>query len=342
MYFEALPPDMVTILRGGWGWDIFATGEVDLKDGETLELLLAEQRIPDGSELYIDSTGGSLIGGMNLGRVIRAHGLITHVGKKGTRERDFQNTLEGECMSAAALAFLGGEFRFVSGKSKYGVHRFALNDPSASAADDAQVLAASVVEYIRSMDVDVELFSLASDFPSDDIFEVPPDTLKRLNVVNGGIKVAKWTIESYDGMLYLKGERDTIYGIQKFMLVFPSKGNMFFYVIFGGGKDAESILLMETDQLSIDGEIIPLRELRVSRVDDNGLINAMYQVTPEILTKLRTAKSIGYLLQHSTLAAMFVGFDHFPFQDGAAKLAGLIDVFFRERGPDEWTLPPSA
>jgi len=341
MFFEALPPDMVTILRGGWGWGIYATGEVDLKDGETLELLLAEHRIPDGSELFIDSSGGSLVGGMDLGRVIRAHGLITHVGKKGPRERDFQHTLDGECMSAAALAFLGGEFRFVSGKSKYGVHRFALNDTSPRAVDDAQVLAASVVEYIRSMDVDVELFSLASDVASDDIFDVPPDTMKRLSVVNNGIKAAKWTIESYDGMLYLKGERDTIYGMQKFMLVFPSKGNMFFYVIFGGDKDDELILLMEVDQLAIDDEIIPLHELRISRFNDNGLINATYRMTPEILGKLRTAKSIGYHLQFSTLAAMFVGFDSFPFEEGAAKLAGLVDVFFRERGSDEWTLPPA-
>ena len=73
---------MVTRLRGGWSWDIFATGAVDLKAGENLELLLAEQRIPDGSQLHIHSPGGSLIGGMNLGRVIRAHGLITHVGRK--------------------------------------------------------------------------------------------------------------------------------------------------------------------------------------------------------------------------------------------------------------------
>jgi hypothetical protein len=339
MFFEALPPDMVTKLRGGWGWDIFATGEVDLKDGETLQQILAEHRIPYGSELFIDSPGGSLVGGMDLGRIIRAHGLITHVARKGPREENFQNTLEGQCRSAAALAFLGGEFRFVSGQSIYGVHRFALNDTSPRAADDAQVLAASVVEYIRSMEVDVELFSLASECPPDDMLDVPPDTLKRLNVVNNGIKAAKWTIESYDGMLYLKGERDTIYGLQKFMLVFPSTGNMFFYVIFGGGKDAESILLMETDQLSIDDEVFPLHELCVSRVDHNGLINATYQVTPQILNRLRTAKSIGYQLRHSTLAAMFVGFDHFPFEDGAVKLAGLIDVFFRERGPDEWTVP---
>ena len=337
MFFEVLPPDMVTKLRGGWGWDIYATGEVELHDGETLESLLADT--PSASELFIDSSGGSLVGGMNLGRVIRAHGLITNVGKKGSREGGFQRTLEGECMSAAALAFLGGEFRYVSDKSKYGVHRFALNDTSPRAADQAQVLAASVIEYIRSMDVDIELFSLASDCPSDDILEVPPETMQRLNVVNNGVKAAKWTIESYDSMLYLKGERDTIYGIQKFMLVFPSKGNMFLHMIFDGGRDAESFLLMETDELSIDQESIALHELRVSRFIANGLINAEYAITPDILGKLRAAKSIGYHLRHSTEAPMFVGFDGLPFKEGAAKLAGLIDVFFRERGPGEWTWP---
>jgi hypothetical protein len=91
-------------------------------------------------------------------------------------------------MSAAALAFLGGEFRFVGATSKYGVHRFTLGQPSARGIEDAQVLSASVVEYIRSMDVDTELFSIASDCPADDILELPPGTMKRLNVVNNGIK----------------------------------------------------------------------------------------------------------------------------------------------------------
>lgn len=342
MEFEALPPDLVTLLKGGWAWDIFASGDVDLQAGENLERLLAEQHIPDGSALHIHSPGGSLIGGLNLGRVIRAHGLITHVGRKGPRNNNIQNTLDGHCMSAAALAFLGGEFRFVSEKSRYGVHRFTLNDTSARAADDAQILAASVVEYIRSMEVDVELFSIAADCPSNDILDLPPETMKRLNVVNNGIKFVKWSIESHDDMLYLKGERDTIYGIQKFLLVFPSKGNIFFYIIFGGGRSTELILSMEVDQLSIDDQIFSLRELRVSLDDHDGRINAMYQMTPEIMTKLRTAKTIGYHLQHSTDAAMFVGFDALPFQDGAAKLPGLIDVFFREQKPDNWTLPTSS
>ena len=188
------------------------------------------------------------------------------------------------------------------------------------------------------MGVDAELFSIASNCPSDDILDVPPGTMKRLNVVNNGVKLAKWTIESVDNMLYLKGERDTIYGLQKFLLVFPSKGNMFFYVIFDGRQSEEAVLMMEIDQLSIDSQIIPLDELRVSRFSDHGRINIMYQMTPDILTKLRTAKTIGYHLQHSTDAAMFVGLDAFPFQDAALKLPGLIDVFFRERSPSDWTL----
>jgi hypothetical protein len=339
MDFEAAPPDMETLLRGGWSWDIFAVGEVDLKAGDTLERFLADKRIPDGSKLHIHSDGGSLIGGMNLGRVIRAHGLITHVGQRGPLKNGFQLTVAGNCMSAAALAFLGGEFRYVSSTSRYGVHRFKLNDISPRVADETQVLAASVVEYIRSMEVDVELFSIASECPSDDILDVPPETMKRLNVVNNGVKPARWTIESVDNMLYLKGERDTVYGLQKFLLVFPSKGNMFFYIIFGGGRSEETILTMEFDQLSIDSEIVPLNDLRVSRFSDHGRINIMYQMTPDILTKLRAAKMIGYHLRHSTDAAMFVGFDAFPFQDGASKLPGLIDVFFRERKPEDWTLP---
>jgi hypothetical protein len=341
MEFEATPPDHATLLRGGSSWDIFATGEVDLYAGDNLERLLAEKSIPDGSDLHLSSGGGSLVGGMNLGRVIRSHNLITHVAKKGPFEDGFQLTEDGHCMSAAALAFLGGEFRFVRETSKYGVHRFTLDEPSARGIDDAQILSASVVEYIRSMGVDAELFSIASDCPSDDILELPPGTMKRLNVVNNGVKPAKWTIESIEGGLYLKGERDTLYGIQKFLLVLPSQGRMYFHIIFDGGQSAEDIMRMDTDRLSIDGELIPLHDLRILRFNDYGRINLMYHVTSEILTKLRTAKRIGFHLQHSPDAPMFVGYDNFPFEDGATKLPGLLDVYFRELDSNERSLRPA-
>jgi hypothetical protein len=338
MQFEALPPDFGAFLRGGSSWNIFATGTVDLHDGEKLERLLIERSIPSGSDLCIHSGGGSLIGGMNLGRVIRAHGLNTRVAEKGSFEDGFQLTDDGYCMSAAALAFLGGEFRFIRSGSRYGVHRFTLGESSARGIDDAQILSASVVEYVRSMEVDTEFFSIASECPADDILELPHETMKRLNVVNGGIKLTKWTVESIEGALYLKGERDTIYGMQKFLLIFPSKGRMYIHIIFDGGQNAEEIMNMWSDHLLIDGELIPLHDLRVSRFNDHGRINLTYRITREILTKFGNASSIGYYLQHSAEAAVFVGYDSFPFDDARAKLPGLLGVYFRDPDPSELQL----
>jgi hypothetical protein len=329
MDFVGIPPDRMALIRGGTSWQVFASGNVNPNDHEKLSQFLLTNKIPFGSEIYIHSAGGSLVGGMSFGKVIREHGMISHVGRQGNFEDGFQETLDGYCMSAAALAFLGGDFRFVGERSQYGVHRFTVEDATAKDIDGAQKISASVVEYIESMGVNIELFSIASEWAPDDIFVIPPPTLKRLNVVNGGFKPVEWSIESIDGALYLKGARDTIYGMQKFLLVFPSDGDMWMHIIFDGGMDADDMLSMESDRLLIDSEYVLLHELRVSRFSDNGRINMMYKVTDEILNKLKGAKKIGFILQHFADAFIFVGFDQFPFENGASKLPGLLSLFRR-------------
>jgi hypothetical protein len=87
-------------------------GEIDVNAGERFAAFLAANNIPFGSDLYLHSQGGSLIGGMSLGRVIREHILTTHVGQKGELKDEFQHIEDGVCMSACAIAFLGGEYRF--------------------------------------------------------------------------------------------------------------------------------------------------------------------------------------------------------------------------------------
>jgi hypothetical protein len=333
MIFEGQPPDLITKLRGTSAWRIFVSGEIDVNAGERFAAFLAANNIPFGSDLYLHSQGGSLIGGMSLGRVIREHILTTHVGQKGELKDEFQHIEDGVCMSACAIAFLGGEYRFVSGKSEYGVHRFSLNDAGPRQIDEAQQISASVVEYIRTMGVDTELFTIASDVPSDDILVIPKGTLNRLNVTNNGLKRPKWTIESIEGALYLKGERETIYGINKYLVIFPGKNNAYVHVIFDGGQNAEAAMMMEADRLVFDKELFPAGEIRVSRMNDCGRINAMYLLTPELLEKMLKAKTVGLCLQFATDAPLFLGFDNLPFEEGAAKLPGLISTShqFRER-----------
>lgn len=232
-------------------------------------------------------------------------------------------------MSACAVAFLGGEYRFVMEGSRFGVHRFAFERSEQRDFESAQKISASVIEYLREMEVDIELFSLASETPANDILILPSETLNRLNVINNGLKKAKWTIESIQGGLYLKGERETIYGLQKFLVVFPSKGKMYLYMIFDAGRSADDAMRMDVDRLVINDELLPLNAYRVSRVNDHGLINLIYLVPPGVLEKLHHAMTVGLCLQFSEEAPVFLGFNNLPFVEGAAKLPGLLALYNR-------------
>jgi hypothetical protein len=176
------------------------------------------------------------------------------------------------------------------------------------------------------MGVDTELFTIASDVSSDDIFVLPKAALNKLNVTNNGLKRPKWTIESIEGALYLKGERETIYGINKYLVIFPAEGSAYIHIIFDGGQNADAAMMMEADSLVFDAELIPAKEMRVTRVNDYGRINAMYLLTPELLARMLRAKKVGLCLQFLTDAPLFLGFDSLPFEEGAAKLPGLIST----------------
>lgn len=329
MEFEATPLDWGILLRGGWAWKVFAHGEIDAAAGERFQGFLVQNSIPYGSELYLHSAGGNLLGGMELGRVIRDHGFVAHIGRKGNFDGKFQRSEPGICMSACALAFLGGEYRYACSQSQYGIHRFSLSGNVSANVDSAQQLSASVVSYLGSMEIDIELFAIASEVASDDILILPKETLERLNVINNGFKKPKWSIESIAGALYLKGERETIYGVQKYLIVFPAEGASYLHIIFDGARDADVFMTMEADRFVVDNDLIPAREYRVSRVNDNGKINATYLLPTEFLERLCRAKVVGMCFQFTEEAPMFVGFDNLPFEEGAVKLPGLMALWDR-------------
>jgi hypothetical protein len=138
---------------GGNAWYIFADGEIDVGSDERLEQFLRANNVPQKSELFLNSPGGNLIAGIKLRKVIRAYRLHTYIGKD-QNGKDAYDTAPGECYSACALTFLGGEYRFYHSGSEYGVHRFYAPANSTGDADTAQILSAMIVQYIRDMGAD--------------------------------------------------------------------------------------------------------------------------------------------------------------------------------------------
>jgi hypothetical protein len=253
---------------------LYLSGTIDADAGKRLEAYMVANQVPRESWAILDSPGGNLLGGMELGRVIRKYGLRTDVGKPKSTPPEVLDYEAGGCYSACTLAYLGGEFLYLASGSHFGIHRFAFTQPQQNEADIAQVASASIVEYIRSMNVDPDLFTLSTRAGPSEIYEPPKVDLERLGVVNSGYAKPAWTLESLSGTIYLKGVQDTVYGINKFMLICEKPSKIVLYVIFDAKNRGNQLLSFKAHSIVIDTTETPI--LPASTKIVNGWFNAEY------------------------------------------------------------------
>jgi hypothetical protein len=123
------------------------------------------------------------------------------------------------------------------------VHRFYTHSQDHLDADVAQIVAASIVQYIRDMNVDPALFTLMTEAGSSEIVRVPPSTQVRLNVVNNGQGPTAWTIESIPEGIYLRGSRETWRGMNKFLLLCsPKMSDVMLQIFYDGERRGGEII----------------------------------------------------------------------------------------------------
>ncbi|MCP1175879.1 hypothetical protein [Ralstonia chuxiongensis] len=211
-------PDWYKLLNQISAWNVVLSGEIDA--GAPARVAQALKQVGnDGADVYLDSPGGSLVAGMQMGRLLRKAGANTHIGSLAVdNEHKFAGKpgvkpVPGGCFSACSLAFLGGEYRYAMDGSQFGVHRFSSpSGPTEGDLDAAQVISASIGNYIRDMEVDQGLFGLMASQGKEGIRILTKSELTGFNVVNNGRKRPEWSIEAIEGGQYLRGVQDTVYG----------------------------------------------------------------------------------------------------------------------------------
>jgi hypothetical protein len=133
---------------------IEARGQVTQDSADRLRETLYEHRDKDIRTVFFDSEGGSILGAMTLGRMIRSQGLWTFV------------DVDDQCFSACFLAFLGGGSRFVAQSAELGTHQFsfAMSDLTREqAVADSQMVVADMIRYARDMGIDIEALARGFD-----------------------------------------------------------------------------------------------------------------------------------------------------------------------------------
>ena len=194
---------------------IQATGDITAETPKQFEAFITGRQYLPGV-VRLNSTGGSLVGGVALGETFRAHSMSTQVGSSefhadlvsmSGKENAFTEA-PGLCASACAYAFLGGVERELDPDAKLGFHRFYLNSGSIGSStkmftgrdlDDDQKIVAALAFYMVRMGVDARLIILASQAGPNEIKWLSADEASEYHVTYQPSAYKPWKVEPYAG-----------------------------------------------------------------------------------------------------------------------------------------------
>lgn len=129
--------------------EIYIDGEITPALPRQLAASLASNSIERGT-IYLNSIGGDLQAGLELGEFIRKTGFNTAIGKRGNA---YGKPTPGSCQSACLMTFAGGVYRFAEPRTFFGIHRFYSRSSGSEDLALGQVLSAAITGYLLRMGV---------------------------------------------------------------------------------------------------------------------------------------------------------------------------------------------
>jgi hypothetical protein len=262
--------------------------------------------------IWLNSPGGNLYAGMQLGRIIRTHGAATHI-------RDSRTLLPGECYSACSLAFLGGIYRFADNGGRYGVHRASVpGGPTTGDRDLGQELSAVIESFIREMGIDARLFDLWVKAGPDEMYVLSRREALDLGVVNDGRKPPEWSVAASPGGARLQGRQTTIDGTGTMSFSCDTKQTVLSSAWDAAGTGEPIAARGWSHWLAIDSfEEVPLKTQQVSSTD--GVVRSTFVLPPDLVRLARSARQIGLRMKPSSGRSPAIGY-RLDVDDGSAAM----------------------
>jgi ATP-dependent protease ClpP protease subunit len=251
--------------------------------------------------IWLNSPGGNLFAGMQLGRVIRKHGASTHI-------IDPRTLLPGECYSACSLAFLGGVYRFNDNGARYGVHRASLRGgPRTGDPDLDQDLSSAIRAYVREMGVDPRLLDLWLKARPDEMYVLSQQEARNLGVVNNGRKTPQWSIAKDSGGSRLEGRQVTADGTGTVSFSCDRQQTVFGSVYEGAGKGERIDPRGWSHWLTIEATEIALTAPRASD-GEGSIVRSTFVLPPDVVRLVRSATQVGHRMKPPSNGSTAIGY----------------------------------
>ncbi|NIZ11110.1 hypothetical protein HCZ97_16970 [Pseudooceanicola sp. HF7] len=313
---------------------INAVGTIEHGDDLKFMKFLDDHKPPAHMVVYIDSTGGDLEAGIGVGRQIRQYGLWTDVGSFVLEPPDPSKPLvprkrvNGRCMSAATMIYLGGRLRFFSEGSQFGVHRFSFKDPLPEHIGKSQELSAKIASFVSDMGVSPKFLELSSATDSKEINLVPEQRLKELRVVTGGQTDVVWTVQARRGIMYVRGERDSIYGRHKVMLCFAKDAGFIFWAVIEAQNRFNELTGFGVVEINLNGEDIKIDiSEKCKRFQVGADVHVIAKVSSDQARIISESDSIGVQIKFVHEAPTFLGIGAMDTEGGVEQLSTFYRSF---------------
>lgn len=205
---------------------IVASGEITSTSGKEFREYLDSIAPRKAPLVLIDSFGGSLFGGIELGRAFRSSKVAVYVGKVTENPNEAERTEAGVCYSACAYAILGGIQRGIfdydthigNPLSQIGFHQFYSNAPVIESEinlfgeqvkfSQEQIVSGLISSYLAEMGVDAQLLFLASTAGSNDLYAPTAEEMRQLRVIKDITSpFSSFQLQIYNNGLLLFSER---------------------------------------------------------------------------------------------------------------------------------------
>lgn len=334
MQFEYTDPQTeFESLIGGFH-SINAFGSIESGDDIRFQKFLESVSPPSRTMVYIDSSGGDVIAAIGIGRTIRDFWLHTGIGRYVLDESESsapivkRKLISGRCMSAATLMFIGGKHRHYASDSQFGVHQFSFRNPSPDDIALSQKLSAIISIFVFDMGIDPRFLELSASVESARIKQLRQDELEELNVVTGGRTGITWSVHAIAGAMYVRGERDSVFGHHKIMLCYQRESGFFIYaVIESQGRETEltTFPLVEID-LNNESYRIDISD-RAARISVGMYINVFARLSKEEARIIAFSENFGLQIRASQDAHVFLGIGAMSTEGGKEQLSTIWALF---------------
>lgn len=334
LQFEYSPPQTDLEQALGGHRCINAFGSIKPLDDQRFAHFLASTEAPPRTDLYIHSTGGDVEAGLNIGRMVRDNWLSTHVGSYVLDPDAYETSgfivsrrlVDGFCMSAATLVYLGGRLRYLSHGAVFGVHRFSFRNPSPN--DDiakSQILSSRIARYIADMGIPPQFLEASASVDADEINALDHTELRNLGIVTDGELPVRWTMESRNTVLYAKGERDSFYGHHKLLACYTRPTFYIHAVIESQGREQE-LTEFPLVELVVGMDESHIRDVsaRCSREVTGPYTNIIVESTLQEAHELVHSNGFGLRLRANSNSPIFLGIAPMSTKTGRDLLTSFV------------------